>query len=187
MRHFDYDRRNFKEEPIMELCSQCNKRPVKYLKAKLCSACYVKNRNANLPDYGLCSYCGVHPITQKKRQLCKICYKKLRKGDPDISKNSSPFRESPYSREMDFVRNFFNHSNWQHQPASFRLNGVNYNPDFYDGERNTFIEVSGSRQAYHENKDKYAKFRKLFPKIAFEIRRSDGVLLDENESRLDWQ
>jgi len=44
---------------------------------------------------------------------------------------------------------------------------------FYDGERNIFIEVSGSRQAYHANKDKYRLFRELFPLISLEIRKSN--------------
>lgn len=53
-----------------------------------------------------------------------------------------------------------------------------YSPDFYDGNRNVFIEVIGSRQAYDQNKEKYDLMKKIFPKIKFEIRTPDGALLE---------
>ena len=62
------------------------------------------------------------------------------------------------------------------------MDGEKYSPDFYDGEMNVFIEVVGTRQAYSENKDKYNLLRKYYPKINFEIRLSDGSLLDETKS-----
>ena len=161
----------------MELCSQCNEKPI--YSRKLCKTCYNQNRSKNPPDYGLCILCKARPATSKKRQLCDSCYHKQRRN-PKFSKVIR------HNCEVEFIRNFFNHNNWQHQPASFRLNGVNYSPDFYDAERDTFIEVSGSRQAYHANKDKYEKFKELFPKIDFEVRKTDGSLLNEDDSRLDW-
>ena len=82
--------------------------------------------------------------------------------------------------EFDFVRNYFNHSDWIAQPATFRLNGTRYTPDFYDSKTNTFIEVSATRQAYSFNKHKYDLFRKLYPKLNFEIRKPNGELLEED-------
>lgn len=90
------------------------------------------------------------------------------------------------TNEIKFVKCFFKHNNWFYQPATFKLNGRSYTPDFYDAERNVFIEVSGTKQAYHANKEKYKLMRKWFPKINFEIRRSDGQEIDE-DSRIDWQ
>jgi len=69
----------------------------------------------------------------------------------------------------------------------FRFNGLKYSPDFYDGEKNVFIEVAGSRQAYHANKDKYELFRKHFSKLTPELTKSDGGLLDEKGFQKEWQ
>jgi hypothetical protein len=80
--------------------------------------------------------------------------------------------------EIEFVKNFFVHKNWIHRPASFKINGEKYNPDFYDGKRNVFIEVSETRQAFHNNKEKYKEFRKIFPLIKLEIRAVNGDLID---------
>ena len=173
----------------MELCIQCNKRPSRHKKLKLCGSCYDKARVSTLPDYGSCIRCKSRPIKHIKRKLCKECYSYLyREGELDdnmmIQESLSP--NDPYGREIEFIKNFFTHSDWQHQPATFKLNGDKYTPDFYDGERNVFMEVSGSRQAYHINKDKYELFRRLFPKVPFEIRKPNGSILDENNDRLDW-
>ena len=74
------------------------------------------------------------------------------------------------------------HQNWIAQPAQFSLNGLRYTPDFYDGERNVFIEVSNTRQAYSANKHKYELLRKLFPKLGFEVRKPSGELLNKDEA-----
>ena len=59
---------------------------------------------------------------------------------------------------------------------------MKYSPDFYDCERGVFIEVAGSRQRYHQAKDKYDSFQKYFPSINFEIRKIDGTILDETNA-----
>jgi hypothetical protein len=89
--------------------------------------------------------------------------------------------------EVEFIKNFFTHNNWLYQPTMFRFDHYRYTPDFYDSERNVFIEVAGTRQAYDQNKDKYDIFRKTFPQINYEIRKSDGSILDETKDRLSWE
>lgn len=99
-----------------------------------------------------------------------------------IYKAPESIRKHEHRGEIDFIKTFFSHTNWIHQPGMFRLDQGKYSPDFYDCERNVFIEVSATKQAYSRNKDKYALFRKSFPKINFEIRKPDGTLLDESIS-----
>ena len=139
----------------------------------------------------LCIKCKKNPIAYKKQQLCMSCYGKWYRNNrtarpvgkgfslPSIKKYQS-------MAELEFVKNFFDHKNWLYEPATFKFNGTHYTPDFYDGERGCFIEVIGTRQAYHLNKAKYALFRKAFPLIKFEIRQSDGSLLGETEGRRQW-
>lgn len=76
--------------------------------------------------------------------------------------------------EIIFIQKFFDHKNWTYQPAIFNLGNAKYTPDFYDAERNIFIEVVGTRQAYHFNKEKYKQFVLKFPALKFEIRTPNG-------------
>jgi len=145
----------------------------------------------NKIEIEMCINCGKKPIHIKIRKLCMRCYQKVRSDNgPFINQASHNYKAGlkkyDVNREVEFIKTFFSHTNWIHQPAMFRFNGQKYSPDFYDGERNVFIEVSGSRQAYHEAKEKYASFRKNFPKINFEIRKSDGSLLDEETRNKEW-
>lgn len=117
----------------------------------------------------LCIKCKKNPVFIKKRSLCVSCYQK------EYRKRTTEMKKSHFScTELDFIKNFFTHNNWTFQPAIFRLEQDRYTPDFYDGERNVFIEVSGTRQAYHQNKTKYELFKRLYPKINFEVRNTDG-------------
>ncbi len=121
-----------------------------------------------------CIQCEKNPILIKKRKLCRSCYARnyySSKSDKKIS-HWKVF----HSNEIEFSKNFFNHKNWLYHPVIFRLKSGNYEPDFYDGERNTFIEVVGTKQAFHANFDKYALFIKTFPLINFEIRNSLGEI-----------
>ncbi|MCJ7482641.1 MAG: hypothetical protein MUO31_06720 [Thermodesulfovibrionales bacterium] len=99
-------------------------------------------------------------------------------------KNCRSAEERPiaFPSEIEFIRSYFTHSNWIYHPANFKVNGSKYMPDFYDGERNVFIEVAGTRQAYYNNRAKYITFAATFPKLQFEIRYPDGVLLPLNET-----
>jgi len=85
-------------------------------------------------------------------------------------------------REEHFCSVFFGENkNWFFHPKTFVLNDIRYTPDFYDVNRNTYIEVVGSRQAYHQNKAKYELMLILFPDVVLEIRNYTG---DKHEPKL---
>lgn len=121
-----------------------------------------------------CISCGKRPIDIKKWRRCTLCYQIYRRTPGFADNRTHPKHHS----EMEFVKNFFAHQNWIYQPGMFRFNGGSYQPDFYDGERNIFIEVAGTRQAFYTNLEKYREFVKTFPKINFEIRQVNGDLID---------
>jgi len=128
----------------------------------------------------LCISCKVKPIQNKKRKLCLSCYQKLRITEDCSPKmiTKSVFKKIIYKAEMEFIKNFFTNNNkWIYEPVNFKLGDCSYTPDFYDSNRNVFIEVVGTRQAYSENKEKYKKLVELFPKIKFEIRNEKGELI----------
>lgn len=139
----------------------------------------------------LCISCKKRPIDIKKRGLCKKCYNKMRYDGLGKFKEREDYPFSVdgrvtagsvrYAKEIEFIRNFFDHKNWLYEPAIFRMDGLRYEPDFYDGERGVFIEVAGTRQAFSKNKEKYIKFTNDFPLLKFEIRHVDGTLIDVNK------
>jgi len=138
-----------------------------------------------------CVDCGKQPIYIKKRKLCFFCYGRFYRKAGRILTPANPPQTPHVQRtlvhkgEITFIKSYFDHQNWIYQPAIFYLNGGKYAPDFFDGERGTFIEVSATRQAYHANKKKYALFRQLFPALTLEIRKPDGSLINES-GRIDW-
>lgn len=127
----------------------------------------------------ICIVCKVKKYQYcKKREMCSPCYQKwYRINRENISLN---YDRDFYPTEMMFIKNYFNHQNWIYQPANFRVNNHRYTPDFYDGERDVFIEVSGTRQAFYQNRDKYHAFIEAYPKIKFEIRKANGKLIPLN-------
>ena len=134
----------------------------------------------------LCIKCKTEPIYVKSRGLCVDCARRFyvkrtqeRKGRPEPKHHQNKVR---FGSEVEFIKNFFKHKNWFYHPVIFRLNGCNYEPDFYDGERNVFIEVSGTRQAFYQNREKYRLFTKNFPLINLEIRRVNGDLIPLSET-----
>lgn len=145
----------------------------------------------------MCVTCKKEPIFIKKRGLCKRCYNRVwgrENGNGvwtptqnTILKNYNKTHcvkvvaNIQHRSEILFIQNFFKHNNWVYQPAKFRLNETSYSPDFYDCERNVFIEVVGTRQAYSQNQFKYTLFRELFPKLKLEIRNAVGDLIDTEE------
>lgn len=142
-------------------------------------------------EHSICKVCKKLPVVIKKYQMCLRCYQKERKNGTmgnatkEIVSRPTENKEG-WVREMEFVKCFFVHSNWVHRPGIFRMNGTSYAPDFYDGERNIFIEVAGTRQAYSLNKEKYLMMEKYFPKIGFEVRQHTGSLIDLN-SEVHWE
>ena len=97
---------------------------------------------------------------------------------PDISKIR-------FDRERQFAAAFFDHDQWEHESHRFALSdGTTYLPDFYDGKRDTHIEVVGTRQAFHYNKAKYEIFKAEYPHVNFEFRDFDGRLLQPQNGNL---
>lgn len=81
-------------------------------------------------------------------------------------------------RELKFFKNYDDSKHLIYHPAIFYLGGEKYSPDFYDKQKNLFIEVAGTRQAFHSNKQKYKKFKKVFPNINFKVLTPSGVELN---------
>ena len=136
----------------------------------------------------LCVECGKMPIHNKKRSLCQRCYSKAYRAGTLATlggeKSDLLKVNSMHKREMEFIRNYFTHRNWHYEPCTFCLGEHLYVvPDFYDGEKNIFIEVIGSRQRYHINKDKYALFSKMFSKLVLSLRMPDGSQFDPDNPR----
>jgi hypothetical protein len=133
-----------------------------------------------------CVICKTREVYIKKRSMCKLCYGRERsKGRITPGFIEPPFTGESNS-EMDFIKNYFRHSNWVYQPATFFIGSTTYRPDFYDGLTGYFIEVISTRQAYDANKHKYNLFRTTFPALNFEIRKTDGSILNEDDKKLDW-
>lgn len=87
-----------------------------------------------------------------------------------------------HESERQFVVNFFDHDKWVHEPRFFYLpNGAKYKPDFYDGRRDVYIEVIGSRQAFDQNRAKYVAMRESFSDIRLEFRLPDGSLVEPGQ------
>ncbi len=133
----------------------------------------------------MCINCKKEPVFVKSRKLGKKCYHNLLHHG-ELLKNQRGLKGSSSDREIEFIKNYFQHDDWIYHPARFNLNSISYTPDFYDGQRNVFIEVAGTRQAYHLNKDKYVAFKKLFPRITLEIRDATGKLIEGEAGRIHW-
>ncbi|MCK5016936.1 MAG: hypothetical protein KAS32_07670 [Candidatus Peribacteraceae bacterium] len=113
----------------------------------------------------------------QKRRMCKLCYLKWYRQKEKVVVKQNYQDKIFHLKEVEFIKNFFTHQNWVYQPANFRVNGHRYCPDFYDGERNVFIEVAGTYQAFYGNRSKYRQFIQLYPKIKFEVRVVTGKIV----------
>lgn len=84
-----------------------------------------------------------------------------------------------HKSERKFAENFFGHDNWDYQPPRFPLKcGTTYRPDFYDRERNTYVEVIASHSGYYANGKKYKLFKDEYPDKILELRNLDGSIYD---------
>lgn len=54
---------------------------------------------------------------------------------------------------------------WQYPAPRFEIGKTHYRPDFFLPKENLYIEVVGTRQAYHANKNKMFKLKQLYPHI----------------------
>ena len=136
-----------------------------------------------------CTICGRRKVVHKKRSLCNKCYAKhYHLGTlPPLSIEDATNNR----KEKDFIKNYFRgRINFVFQPASFEVIGYGkYTPDFYDQETGFFIEVAGTRQAYDLNHEKYIAFSRTFPSVLFEVRTSNGQIVDfslERQPNMTW-
>lgn len=136
----------------------------------------------------LCIECQEKQVHIKKHGLCKRCYGKFQRksqNDKGLPKATVTQVKHQHISEINFIGAYFTHKNWVHYPAAFNLGDAGrYTPDFYDGERNVFIEVVGTRQAYHQNKEKYELFIQKFPLLAFEVRDSNGEIYESKKVKV---
>lgn len=80
--------------------------------------------------------------------------------------------------ERFFAENFFKHDKWISQPKPIDFGEYTYRPDFYDEERDMYIEVAGTKQAFYQNKAKYIKAIEVLGNESFEIRDTAGRLVN---------
>ncbi len=116
----------------------------------------------------------------QKRRMCASCYQIWYKQKDKPNAKQRYQDKIFHLTEVEFIKNFFTHQNWVYQPANFRVNHHRYCPDFYDGERNIYIEVAGTFQAFYKNRVKYRDFIETYPKIDFEVRTSKGTKVPLN-------
>lgn len=71
----------------------------------------------------------------------------------------------------------------------FKLSsGEKYTPDFYLPKRRIYVEVVGSRQAYHSNKKKYELFQRDFPTLKIIFVTMDGkTFTASTRKEFDWK
>ena len=136
----------------------------------------------------LCGECHKGKVVAKG--LCSKCYQaQYRKQTQKLRGEMAPdaadlvFRIHP--TELEFIKNYFTDQKWVFHPARFFIGDSWYAPDFYDATTGAFIEVVGSRQAYHENMEKYKAFKKEFPTLVLEFRNKTGeICRDENGDKV---
>ena len=58
---------------------------------------------------------------------------------------------------------------WVYHPKRFKVEDTHYHPDFYLPKEKLYIEIVGTRQAYHFNKKKIKEFKKSYPLINFVV------------------
>jgi hypothetical protein len=135
-----------------------------------------------LPKSKFCE-CGERVVA---KGLCQRCYQRYHrnKGNKEKDKYSAPTVKKYQSlAEVEFIKNYFTHKNWLYQPVIFHLPSGNYTPDFYDAVTGIFIEVVGTRQAFEDNKIKYAEFRTAFPTITLEFKNRNGEMCREDDGK----
>lgn len=139
----------------------------------------------------LCTQCQKKLVAVKKWGLCISCYNRMKATS---NRNKKPFDQlikseqdviyGIHQSEIIFIQNFLGGKKWYYEPAKFYVIDSWYIPDFYEIERNVFIEVIGTNQAFETNKHKYIAFKKLYPNIKLEIRKFDTCEIVEIEETI---
>jgi len=81
-------------------------------------------------------------------------------------------------RERHFASVFFDHDEWESQPAPIYFKGGCYHPDFLDKRRGIYIEVVGTRQAFANNRYKYLYMLEVCKDLKLEFRSHKGEILN---------
>ncbi len=140
------------DESIKCVTPECNK-PAKNKTMVLCLSCYQRALKTGM----------LPPLKRTKNLETKDIY---------IDNAYSIFdKRIQHSSEITFAQK---HSFCLYQPASFNLGMTKYTPDFYDPRENIFYEIIGTRQRFHQLKDKLKLFKNMFPNIILKICCADG-------------
>lgn len=158
------------------LCIACGEKEIYIKKTSLCKQCYSRMYQQAHRDV----IRARNTAAQQERRALLKQRGIVGTSDPEVTGKmrfvtNNKTKAIHNENEAYFALTFFTHTDWIHHPCSFRLDNMTYTPDFYDKKRNVFIEVSASRQAYHQNAYKYHMLKAEFPLINFEIRRLDGT------------
>ena len=132
----------------------------------------TKNHKGETMAIKLCINCKTRPVHIDKRGLCRTCYQRLyKKGKTKLSGPGCrpTIYKVQHTAEVEFVQDYPKSQNLIYLPCLFRFDGTSYQPDFYDRERNTFYEIIGSRQRWHQIQSKLNLFKQAYPEINLKI------------------
>ena len=138
----------------------------------------------------LCIKCGKEPIHIKKRGLGRKCYnalvRTLRRAHTSLKSTGCDDGVIEFERHLQFAAAFLGTRPFLYRPARFRLGGSrSHTPSFYDVERDTWVDVVCTRQAYHIAKGHYEALRLRYPHLKFELRRPDGSVYGGGDEPAD--
>jgi len=114
-----------------------------------------------------------------KKQLCSCSYRNCFGGGGLFIEGIMGNPLMGHKREQSFAEYLrLQGTNFIYPAPLLRISGkikynkgIRYKPDFYLPDTNEYIEVVGSRQAYHSNKKKITQFQQFFD---IHYRRPDG-------------
>lgn len=129
-----------------------------------------------------CWYCGnpFQPTSLNARIACEVC-----RGH---TKGGANGQADTYRVQGMLVAEFAFYTIMQQRGISlqytggrggawFTLDRTHFKPDFRVNSTNIYYEVVGSRQRYHQAKDKYQQFRDLYPELQLIVVRPDGSII----------
>ena len=77
---------------------------------------------------------------------------------------------------LDFIGH--NHASKFALNARYSLNSKTYKPDFHLPGTTVYYEVIGSRCAFYAGKQKYLRFRELYPNLTLHVVTANGISID---------
>lgn len=157
-----------------EVCKRCKSKIEPSIKKSSAGKEFkVKGIKCQNCGYNLkrCRKCQSEKIQIKKRCLCRKCnqkYMNLREKFIVIKS------------EREFYKNYPEPKNLIYHNTRFGFNNFTYEPDFYDFERDVFIEVFSTFEIYKQYKHRTKLFKKYFPNILIEFRYPNGLVIPES-------